>query len=483
MGGRSFGRNSRGRGRGQGGQRQKPDVECYNCGKHGHYARDCWAEKKVKERANYAEEKPEADENMVLMAQSALGDGQCMWYLDSGASNHMSGTRGLFTEIREISGSVSFGDASKVEVKGKGKVNFTLGDGKSGTIEDVYFIPEMRSNILSVGQLLEKGFRVYSKGTKLSLEDKQGRIVASVEMAPNRMFKMNLGSLQTSCLKINTNNLNELWHMRFGHLGYPGLQAAVQKESVVGLPKLTFEKQFCEGCVIGKHPRNSFGAAKYRARKILETVHTDICGPITPASEGGKRYFITFIDDYSRKCWVYFLKEKSEAFETFRKFKAEVENATGERVKALRSDRGGEYLSNKFRDFCEEHGIRRFYTAPYTPQQNGIAERKNRTIVDMTRSMIKTKGLPKEFWAEAVNCSVYIQNRCPHQILGQKTPQEFWSGHKPNVGHLRVFGSVAYAHLPDQQRTKLDDKSKKLIFIGYVFLARPDVIKKRPVFA
>ena len=105
-------------------------------------------------------------------------------------------------------------------MKGKGKVNFTLGDERSGTIEDVYFILEMRSNILSVGQLLEKGFRVYSKGTKLSLEDKHGKIVASVEMAPNRMFKMNLGSLQTSCLKIDTNNLNKLWHMRFGHLGY-----------------------------------------------------------------------------------------------------------------------------------------------------------------------------------------------------------------------------------------------------------------------
>ena len=104
--------------------------------------------------------------------------------------------------------------------------------------------------------------------------------------------------------------------------------------------------------MIGKHPRNSFGAAKYRARKILETVHTDICGSITPASHSGKRYFITFIDDYSRKCWVYFLIEKSEAFETFKKFKAQVEKSIGEQIKALRSDRGGEYLSHKFRDYC-----------------------------------------------------------------------------------------------------------------------------------
>jgi len=179
-------------------------------------------------------------------------------------------------------------------------------------------------------------------------------------------------------------------------LGYSGLKDLVKKQSVQGLPDLEFEKKFCEGCVVGKHARNSFGKAQYRAKKPLDLIHTDIGGPITPGSFSGKRYFITFIDDFLRKCWVYFLKEKSEAFETFRKFKTMIEKSKGLHIRALRSDRG-EYLWNQFKGYCEEHGIRRYLMAPYTPQQNGVAERKNRTILDMVRSMIKTKNMPKEF--------------------------------------------------------------------------------------
>jgi transposase InsO family protein len=131
-------------------------------------------------------------------------------------------------------------------------------------------------------------------------------------------------------------------------------------------------------------------------------IHTDICGPITPESFSGKRYFISFIDDFSRKTWVYFLKEKSEAFEVFKKFKVMVEKSTGRHIKAVRSDRDDEYTSTAFMEYYEEQGIRRFLTAPLSPQQNDVAERKNRTIFDMVRSMLKSKKMPKEFWAEAV---------------------------------------------------------------------------------
>jgi transposase InsO family protein len=151
-------------------------------------------------------------------------------------------------------------------------------------------------------------------------------------------------------------------------------------------------------------------------------IHIDICGPITIGSFNGKEYLITFIDDYSRKCLVYFFEKKSKVFETFKKFKVMVEKTTGNNIRSLRSNRGGEYMSNQFKSYCENHGIRRFLTAPYTPQQNGVTERKNKTILDIVRIMIKTKEMPKEFWAESVQCAVYIQNQCPHTFLNNRTP-------------------------------------------------------------
>ncbi|PNX68425.1 cysteine-rich receptor-like protein kinase 25-like protein, partial [Trifolium pratense] len=143
-----------------------------------------------------------------------------------------------------------------------------------------------------------------------------------------------------------------------------------------------------------------------------------------------------------------------------------VEKETSEAICCLRTDRGGEFNSNEFKEFCEENGIKRQLTAAYTPQQNGIAERKNRTIMDMVRSMLASKSIPKEFWPEAVNWAIYVLNRSPAAAIPDKTPEEAWSFNKPTVKHFKVFGCIAYTHVPDAQRKKLDDKSIKCIFLG-----------------
>ena len=279
-----------------------------------------------------------------------------VWYLDTGASNHMCGDENLFKELTKVdAGHVSFGDASKVAVKGRGTIWYLQKNNRVGEIRDVYYVPDLKSNILSMGQLMEKGYSILMKDRVLYLKDKSDRLIARVEMKKNRMYKLDLKIVQERCLKLDVKDEAMMWHFRFGHLHFGGLAELVKKEMVRGLPTVEFEKKFCEECVLGKHPRTSFSrTAEYRAKEQLGLIHTDICGPITPESFSGKRYFISFIDDFSRKTWVYFLKEKSEVFQVFKRFKAMVEKETGMPIKSVRSDRGGEFISSELMKYCEK---------------------------------------------------------------------------------------------------------------------------------
>jgi len=184
-------------------------------------------------------------------------------------------------------------------------------------------------------------------------------------------------------------------------------------------------------------------------------------------SLGGYSYYLTFTDDHSRKTWIYFLKKKDEVFPWFRHFKALIENQTENKIKILRTDNGTEYESNEFHDFCKEAGIKRETTTPYTPEQNGVAKRKNRTIMEAVRAMLHDQSLPKFLWAEVANIAVYVQNRCPHQALGSMSPEEKFTGKKPDVSHLKNFGSPVYFHVPKEKRNKLGASGKKGIFVGY----------------
>jgi len=204
----------------------------------------------------------------------------------------------------------------------------------------------------------------------------------------------------------------------------------------------------------------------WRASQPLELIHADICGPISPISNSGKRYPLCFIDDFSRKSWVYLLTAKSEALICFQFFKKLVEKEKRLGIKCLRTDRGGEFTSTEFIDFCKANGIKRQLTTAYTPQQNRVAERKNRTVMNMVRSMLSDKKLPKTFWPEAVNWTFYVPNRCPTLAVKNITPQEAWSGVKPSVEHFRVFGCLAHVHVPVVKRGKLNDKSFPCVLLG-----------------
>jgi hypothetical protein len=188
---------------------------------------------------------------------------------------------------------------------------------------------------------------------------------------------------------------------------------------------------------------------------------------MTVASLNGYLYYVLFIDDHSQKMWIYFLKTKDGVLARFQEFKAQVENLVGRRIKVLRSDNGGEYTSRDFNDFCIEARIKREYIVPYNPRQNGVAERKNGTIIEATKAMIHDQNLPMILWAEASMKAMYVQNRSPHQILKNMTLEEAFTEVKPEVGHFRIFGCPVYFHIPKEKRTKLDPSSRKGTFVGY----------------
>ena len=218
----------------------------------------------------------------------------------------------------------------------------------------------------------------------------------------------------------------------------------------------------------GKHHRLPFPkASSHQSGELLELVHAAICEPISPSTLGGSRYFLLIIDDYTWLIWVAMLQQKSDAFEAFKRFKTLAETEKGVKLRALRTDRGGEFTSTEFSNYCNSNGIKRELTAPYSPQQNGVAKRKNRTVMSMVRAMLKAKDLPRELWGEAVSTAVYIINRSLTKSLQGQTPHEKWTRRRPSVDHMKISGSIIHVKETKPHLSKLEDRCKPMIFIGY----------------
>ena len=200
----------------------------------------------------------------------------------------------------------------------------------------------------------------------------------------------------------------------------------------------------------------------------MQLVYTEVCGPMQTQSLGGSHYFITFVDDYSRYSRSYFMKHKSEALDKFKEFKAIAENESATKIKALRADRGGEYISQEFTSNLKQYGIQADSTAAYSPQQNGVAERLNRTFSEAAQSMLFHANPSNEYWAKVVSTTTYLRNRMVKTALNSEcTPYQLWYGRKLSLEHIRTFGCTVYSYIPDGNRMKLDKKAEKLIFIGY----------------
>lgn len=474
-------KNDRGKGKGgKTGSGSKPLAErpCYKCGQLGHFKANCpnkkttWKKDKNDnngkvqgaQEAGYASEGGGAEDCF-----NATGDEESSgkWILDSGCSYHMSPNRKWFTTYEDINGgTVLMGNNHSCKTVGVGSIRIRMHDGVVRTLKDVRHVPELRKNLISVGALDSGGCKIVTwNGVKEVVRDS---LVVMKGIRQRNLYKL-LGTTVTGSAAVgadgtgsNPGDYTRLWHRRLGHMSEKGLDLLCKKGLLKNLKKPCMD--FCEHCVYGKAHRVQFASSKHRSRDILDYVHTDVWGPATVTSKGGSRYYVTFIDDHSRYAWIYFLKHKNEVFDTFKKWKAMVENRTEKKLKTLRSDNGTEYTDGAFKEFCDREGIARHWTVRNTPQQNGVAERLNRTLRERAMSMRSHAGLGREWWSESMNIALFTINRSPHSSLGGDTPYRLWSGEHADYERLRTFGCTAYYHVKEG---KLDARAKKAIFLGY----------------
>ncbi|GJT84310.1 retrovirus-related pol polyprotein from transposon TNT 1-94 [Tanacetum coccineum] len=234
--------------------------------------------------------------------------------------------------------------------------------------------------------------------------------------AMNGMFKLKVMVVKNEINKMNSSayliESSNVWHARLGHVNFNSMCRLIKFNSIPNCH--IYSKYKCETCVEAKLTRTSFKLVK-RKTKPLDMIHTDICDLKSLPTKGGNKYFITFIDDCTKYCYVYLLKSKDEAIDKFVLYKTEVENKLGKKIKVVRSDRGGEYVA-PFAELCAKHGIRHEFTAPYLPQQNGIAERKNRTLKEMVTAMLISSGMSRDIWGEAILMATYLLNKIPPKV-------------------------------------------------------------------
>ena len=417
--------------------------ECYFCGKRGHFKRDCRSYKKskgdesrhddrklknsTKQKACPATEQPDEEEVIGLYVKQTVSE-ETDWIIDSGASCHMSYDKSLFNDIKQLDEpkEITVGDGYKVSATGIGSLDLImrLPNGKTNhcRLSEVLYVQKLSYNLFSVSRTTKRGKRIEFDDSICKVLDKDGKLIA-IGTKKGNIYHLNCVQQSKGTDKVAMCKLGEtkeaIWHRRYGHLGTKNLDQLAKNQLVEGFDYDATKKEiFCEPCVSGKQHRKPFPkTGGERADVLLGEVHSDVCGKIEEKSLSGAEYFVTFIDDKTRNTWVYVMKHKSETFQKFKEWKAMVEKSTGLKIKRLRTDNGGEYTSNEFEEYLKAEGIQHKTTIPKTPEQNGVAERMNRTLVETVRAMLADSKLPKRFWAEALSTAVYLRNKSPTRAV------------------------------------------------------------------
>ncbi|GJR08587.1 retrovirus-related pol polyprotein from transposon TNT 1-94 [Tanacetum coccineum] len=427
--------------------KKKNKFKCFKCGKPGHFKKDCRGSNTSNPQGNVAST---SDDGNALCCEAAVAnEGRKrfadVWLFDTGATFHMTARREWFHQYKPISegGSVYSCNDHELKIIGIGSVMVKMHDGTVRTIRDVRHVEGLKKNLLSLGQLDDLGCKVEIQN-KIMKVIKGALVLMKGEKVAANLYQLKGEIMKEAEASVASHSPSHRvavsWHQKLGHMSEQGMKILVERKLIPGLTKVSLP--FCEYCVISKQHRLKFKASNSRSVSVLELVHSDVWqAPVL--SLGGAKYFVSFIDDYSRRCWVYPIKKKSDVFEVFKVYKARVELDSGKKIKCLRTDNRGEYTGEEFDTFCRQEIIKRQFTTAYTPQQNGVAERMNRTLLERARAMLATASLGKSFWAEAVNTACYVINRSPSTAVELKTPMEMWTGKPINYSDLHIFGRYA----------------------------------------
>ena len=369
--------------------------------------------------------------------------------------------------VHKAKGYVTYGDNTKGKILGVGIV----GTPPSIQIEDVLYVEGLKHNLLSISQLCDRGFKIKFNKDECLIMDEATNEVKLKGIRSNNIFMITLDdlSMKVQCLMVNNNDA-WLWHKRIAHIHMEHLNKLVKHDLVIGLPKMKFIKdKLCSACQKGKQTKSTFKPKNVvSTTRPLQLLHMDLFGPSRTRSFGGNIYALVIVDDFSRFTWTLFLVHKNEAFKAFKRYAKQVQNEKSSKITSIRSDHGGEFQNSLFEEFCEENGIFHNFSAPRTPQQNGVVERKNRSLVELARTMLSDSSLPKYFWADAVSTACYVSNRVIIRPILKKTPYEIYKGRKPNISHFHIFGCKCFVLNNDKDNLgKFDEKSDEGIFLGY----------------
>jgi hypothetical protein len=378
-----------------------------------------------------------------------------------------------------------------VQAKGIGTLKFKVtdyGPEFMGEIPNVEWTPEVKVRLLNPAQLFKNGYDVTLDKGGATIKDPQGRIIIKVNERGN-VYPFNLHTVAADSVSYSVLTDEELdnrlekvpvaysanstcnlmrWHQRLGHL-HTGAILDLAEKFATGITIEDFDEANCDclACIEGKQHKLPFKTGRTRATHPGEVLHIDLAGPMETLSFDQKKYFIIIIDDYSRAVWTETLASKLEVLQKVRDYITQLETLYGAKVQSIMADNGSEFINNEFRSYIRSKGIALFTSVPYTPQQNGIAERGIRTLTEGARAMLYAAKLPKNMWSVAVKTKTYLKNRSPTRANQGQTPLEKLTGEKPDLSHLRTFGCPVSVAIPSQKRKKWDPRSKMGYMVGY----------------